>query len=220
PSRSITSPTARRTWSASVTSALTAIAVTPSRSRSLTTAADPSMSRTNSTTSLPASARAVTSARPMPRLAPVTTETFPDSENASSTDMGGSCSLGLPGGARRGRVENVSFEGCAVGQSELTVRYQNCRSRQVSLILGQLDFNGAAGHVDAISHRQRGLILIKCPGHRGSGDSSGTAGAGLPDAPFEHAHADVLRTNVAYELQIDPLGKLLSWVPAWSAMAG
>ena len=42
-------------------------------------------SRTSSATSLPASASAVASARPIPRLPPVTTETLPASENASRT---------------------------------------------------------------------------------------------------------------------------------------
>ena len=81
------SSTAPWTVAASVTSAATAVAVTPSASTSAMVSAAALGSRTSSTTSLPASANALTSARPIPRFAPVTTDTLPDIENASSTDI-------------------------------------------------------------------------------------------------------------------------------------
>src|SRR5690606_6761957 len=75
------------TCSSWVTSAATAIARTPSFSISSTRSATVSGLRTRTATSLPASASATARARPIPRAAPVTTETLPDSENASNTDL-------------------------------------------------------------------------------------------------------------------------------------
>src|SRR3954453_12788270 len=152
------------------------MALIPSRSSSAVTSADPPVSRTKRTTSLPASAKAVTSARPMPRLAPVTTETFPDSEKASRTDMWRLlCLLDRPGCSTSGGDGNVSFQDGAVRHCELAPCYQNRRPGQVGLIAGQLNLNSAAGYVDTIDHRQWGVILSMGPCHRCGSDRTSSA---------------------------------------------
>src|SRR5215218_2459551 len=191
---------------------------TPRRSSSLSTSADPAMSRTNSTTSLPASARAMASARPMPRLAPVTTETFPDSENASRTDMDTSWFLSRLGVAPRSTGVDCCLDGSVFRQGQLAMCYQNSGPRQVSLVLGQLDLNAASERVDSIGNRQwRQIPITESSGCR-SGDRTGTAGVGLTDAALIDAHTDVVRSKLAYELQVDAVRKLLGRLPAGRCM--
>ena len=51
-----------------------------------------------------------------------------------------------------------------------------------------------------------------------SGDRAGAAGTGFTDPSFVDADGDVPIAKVAYELKIDALRKLLSWIPAGSRM--
>src|SRR5215207_7204124 len=96
------------------------------------------------------------------------------------------------------------------------MRYQNSRPGQVGLVLGQLDLNAASERVHSIGHRQWRQILIMETSSRSSSDRTGTAGVGLADAAFIDAHANVVRPELAYELQVDTVRKLLGWIPAGS----
>ena len=75
---------------------------------------------------VPASARAVTRARPMPRLAPVTTETFPESENASTTDIP-QLLVARPAGRARQGGASLGLEDCAFRQGQ--IGRASCRER-------------------------------------------------------------------------------------------